>query len=471
MHKNKVILLLKSLSTEEIRQLDKFVCSPVHNQHEEVIRFFQYVRKYLHNGERALKRENVFAQLYPGEAFDMQRIHYLSSYLLKVLEEFLAWREWRRDEATFQLYLLRAYHQHRLDNHFESTFEKARTTLEKIPYRDLGYLQQNYRLELEQLNYSRNRSSKHEIRLQELSDAQDIAYIAEKLRNACILISNQAVVKATYDTGLLEQVIHFLQNHRYLEIPAIAIYYYASRALANAQDDEAFRELKNWLTHQRKLFNINELHEIYIFAINYCIRRMNSGEEHFTKEVFDIYQMGLETDAFNQNGIMTPRTYSNIIMAGLRLDEYDWVEKFILEYKNALPEKQREGFFNYNLARLHYERKNYKKAMPLLLQMEYEDVLLTCLGKILLVKMQFELNETEALHSHLQSFKTYVRRKKMLGYHRDSSLNFIYFIGKLMQSPVLHPERLQQEILETKVVAEKNWLLEQLAESGSKSKA
>ena len=462
MHKNKVVLLLKSLSASEIRQLDKFVRSPVHNRHEEVIRFFQYARKYLNSGERAMQKENVFEYLYPGETFDMQKIHYVNSYLLKVMEEFLAWQEWRKEEVIYQRYLLRAYRQHRQHVQFDSIADKTQKTLENTPYRDVSYHKELYQLELERFNHTRTSTGKQDFRLQELSDAQDIAFVTEKLKNSCILLSNQSTVKTTYNTGLLTQVHTFLENHPYLEIPSVATYYYASQALLNFQDDEAFWKLKKLLSTHRQSFNLLELHDLYIFALNYCIRRSNSGETGFVREVFDIYKMGMETDAFIQNGIISPRTYSNIIMAGLKFNEFDWVEQFIHHYKASLPEKQREGFFNYNLARFYYERKNFKEAMPLLLQMEYEDVLLTVLGKIMLAKMQLELNETEALSSHLQSFKTYVRRKKMLGYHREGALNFTLFTEKLMQKPRPNPAVLREDILRTKVVTEKEWLLERL---------
>ena len=40
--------------------------------------------------------------------------------------------------------------------------------------------------------------------------------------------------------------------------------------------------------------------------------------------------------------------------------EFKSVQNFIHEYKDKLPQKQREGFFNYNLAHLFYQKKDYK---------------------------------------------------------------------------------------------------------------
>lgn len=445
-----------------MRLLAKFVQSPVHNRHEMVIGLFQYLRKHLHGSEEALSGKRVFEALWPGEPFDMQKVHYVNSYLLKVVEEFFAWNEWRQDEHNFNLQLVRAYRHHRLEGPFEGIYEKTRQEMETDHRQDLTRLWQQYHLELERFNQARTIGGKQDFQLQLLSDTLDVAFIAEKLRTACILLSNQAVVKTNYDTGLLPQVLAFLENHPCLDIPAIAVYYHAYRTLVNFEDDGSYRRVKQFLANHRQSFNLHELHDLYIFAINYCIRRMNSGEQAFMGEAFDIYRMGMETDAFVQNGVMSPRTYSNIVMSGLRLKEFDWVGKFIGQYKDSLPEKQREGFYNFNLARLHYEQGNYRAAMPLLLQMEYEDVLLTCLGKILLAKMYFEMDEFESLDSLLSSFRTYVHRKKNLGYHRESSLHFIHFTQKLMQRSPGGAAQLAREISDTKVVAEKEWLLERV---------
>jgi hypothetical protein len=417
----------------------------------------------LHGGQRALQKEQVFAHLFPGEAFNMQKVHYISSYLLKTVEEFLAWQEWRKDEGNYLLSLMKSYQAHNQEHLFENTAGKLDKHLSGSPYRDVGYLRKHYELELERFNFKRTQSTAVEFRLQELSEAQDTAFVAEKLKNACILLSNQAVSKTTYDTGLLDTILPYLENHKLLQNPAVAFYYYSIKTVINFQDDASFGELKKLLHEHLGYFNKNELYDIFIFAINFCIRRLNNSEHNFYQEVFDIYSLGLGAGALLQNDTMTPRTYSNIIMSGLKLGEFDWVKAFIFDYKHALPDKLRDGFFNYNLARYYYEINNYGEAMPLLLQMDYEDVLLTCLGKILLAKMYYEQTEIDSLNSLLASFRTYVNRKKMLGYHKESTLNFIHFTSKLLQGkPNGNFAFLQKEIGETKVVAEKEWLLAQL---------
>lgn len=283
--------------------------------------------------------------------------------------------------------------------------------------------------------------------------------MAEKLKNACVLLSHQVASKTRYDMGLLESILALPTDHRYFQVPATAIYLNAFKALSNLKDEEAYQKLKSMLAEHRQAFQPAELNDLYLFALNHIIRRVNNGEQHLWREAFDIYRAGLEEGVLLDNGEIPPRTYSNIVISGLKMKEFDWVERFIHEHKNYLPEKLREGYFNYNLARLHYENKNYRQAMPLLLQMDYSDEQHACLSKILLAKMYFEQQEFESLSSLLQSFKAFIHRKKVLGYQRELYLQFIHFLGKLLQySP---KGNLREEIQNATVVAEKDWLLEQ----------
>jgi hypothetical protein len=462
---NKVVKIIKSLSPEALKLLDKWVQSPIHNRHRDVIALFQYLRKYKDDEGEKLSNQAVFWHLFPGSPFNMQQVHYVSSYLLKVTEEFLAWQEWRKNEQAFSFSLLGAYFELKLSEPFSKLAETLQKNLQSTPRQDGAFYLQQYRMQVEKYNFGRKIGADKGFDLQLLSDLQDIAYIAEKLKNACILISHAAVTKNVYKTGLLDEVLQFLEGHPYLQLPVIETYYYAFRALSDISNRNAFDHLKRCLIEHGNVFNINDLNEIHVFAINYCVRRFNSGDQDIMREAFDIYQAGLEKGLYLENGVMAPRTYSNIVMAGLRQKDFDRVERFIHDYKETLPEKVRGGFFYYNLARLYYEKKLFDKAMPLLQQMEHDDVTVYCIGKTLLAKMYYELGELDLLSSLLQSFDIYVRRKKMLGYHRDSFLNFIRFLKKVLHTfprDRAAKDRLRSELTEYKLLVEKEWLAEQL---------
>jgi len=147
------------------------------------------------------------------------------------------------------------------------------------------------------------------------------------------------------------------------------------------------------------------------------------------------------------------------------MHELEWVERFVHEYQPALREEHREGLFSFNLARLEYRRRDLGRALQLLQKAEYKDLMLSLAAKMLQLKIFFELQEFDLLESHLQAIRAFIRRKKVMGYHRENYLNTVHFTQKLLESNAFDkPARaaLRREIEETKAVAEKEWLLEQV---------
>jgi len=85
----------------------------------------------------------------------------------------------------------------------------------------------------------------------------------------------------------------------------------------------------------------------------------------------------------------------------------------------------------------------------------------------MLLRMYFETGETDALESLLDSFETYIRRQKDLGYHGENYLNLIRLTRKLLQTPPGEKDarkKLTAEIASSKALAEREWLLEKIRE-------
>ncbi len=465
MKNQKIFELLSSFSAPELRELTDYINSPVHNKHEKVISLFDYYRPLLGKSEFKIEKEALFYHFFPEEDYDWQKIHYLNSYLVKIVEDYISWKNWKEQNRIQQYYLAKAYQDKGMEKSFDRVVTKIQLNLNNNPLRDALFFRENYLVEWESSHFSIKKGKVQNLNLQNLSDSLDLSFIAEKIKMACLLLSHQAVSKTDYETGLLDPLLSTLDAGHYLDQPAIAIYYYAYKSLKNPEDDLFFQKLKDLVKEEIQLFSREEATDIYRLAINNCIRRINLGKKEYIGEVFDLYKSGLKEEVYLNEGQMPLRTYSNIIGSGLRLKEFDWVFKFIYDYKEYLPKKSREPFFSYNLAKYYFELKDYKKAMQLLLQMEYDDLLHNLTAKTMLAQMYYELSEWTTLDNLLSSFKIYIYRKKVLGYHKENYLKFISFTQKLIQVNRYDKEqvaKLKSEILNTKITAEKEWLLLQV---------
>jgi len=158
-------------------------------------------------------------------------------------------------------------------------------------------------------------------------------------------------------------------------------------------------------------------------------------------------------------------TYNNIANAGLGLKAFDWVEAFLTKYKDLLEPRHRESAYLFNLASLHFRKPDYGRAMELLTQAEFDDVLHNLDARRMLLRIYFDLGEVAALDSLLDSFTIFLRRRRDVGYLRQHYLNLIRFTKKLLQTPASERaarEKLRSEITDCKALAEREWLLGKL---------
>jgi hypothetical protein len=461
MEKTRLLRLLRALSAAERRELQRFVASPYFNRRPECGRLLQALEPAMRTAAPAPDKESAFRAVFgAGTAFDDHRLRMTISFLYRLTGEFLAVQDFRADPAGQQLRLAGELRRRQLPDHFEQAYTEAGAALHERRLRHAGYHEENYRLLLEKYRFDAERHPTAAHNLQELSDRLDYAFLARKLWQACFMLSHQAFAGAAYDFGLLDAALDSCKSLP--GEPAVTVYYYCYRALADPRDVAHFHTFKDLLFRHAEVFPVEELRDLYILAINFCIRQYNAGNLHYLDEQFDFYREGLAKRYFLVDGVLSYYTYLNAVTSALVKREYDWVERFIDEYRDYLREPYREPLYSFNRARLEYLRREPGRALQLLQKAEYKDVLLNLAAKTLQLKIFYELGETDLLESHLQAIKTFIRRKKVMGYHRDLYLNLVHFTRKLLELPVLDKaqrEVLRAEIAAAKGVAEKEWLL------------
>lgn len=466
MQKSRLIEIFKSLTKAEQRDLRKFVQSPFFNQRQDVVLLLNYLIKWQpFKKAKTLEKTRVFAKIFPAQSYDEKRLGYAMTFLHQAIKDFLAYQNFAKNEVLQQTHLINALRQKGLHRHFESELKVAQQNLVRQSLRNIGYHYQNYRLHFERYEFTNSKSRTTAESFQELSDEMTTYFMASKLKQSCTALSHHRISKTSYQQDLLPEVLTQAATKKYEHIPAISIYYQAYLALTARESKPYFDQLRVLIRRYAAQFPKNELRDIYLLAINYCIQHYNEGQAAILQDLLHLYQEGLEAEVFIEHGWMSRFTYKNIAMTGLGLKAFDWVERFLYRYKDNIEPQYREHTFNYNLAILYYRKPDYDKAMRLLRQAEFDDLLHNLEARKMLLKIYYDLGELEALLSLLDSFKNFIYRQKGLGYHRANYLNLIKFVHRLLQLPAydkLARKTLKEDIEKVNVLAEKAWLLEQL---------
>jgi len=466
MIKTNLVAILRACDKKELRELRKWLHSPAHNQREDVVRLFEYLLEDDHlYKDDFLSKATVFRWVHPKKPFNDAKFRQTVFFFMKALEDFLIYQEISHDEIRAKTVLARVYRKKKLDKSFQKNMRVLQQVQQKHVQRNGLFLQNEYLFQQELYLYLSD-FKRTNLNLQEVSDALDFTYLADKLRQSCLMLAHQTVYKTDYEIGLMDEVLRYVETKAFLDIPAIAIYYYSYRSITEKENSSHFQQLKLQIAENGSLFPLSEIRDIYLLAINYCIGRMNAGEEPFVREAFDLYRQGFEGKILIENDNISPWTFLNVIFIGLKLREYEWVENFIQDYQRFLEEKRKNTFVNYGMAQLYYEKEDYANARQYLVQFDTDEIIVNLRAKNLLLRLYFEEEEYDALDSLLESMRNYLVRKKVMGYHKSNFKNIIRLTRKLLKiNPYneTHRKKIRQEIENASPLTadDRNWLLKQ----------
>ncbi len=450
--------LLMALDGKELRELHRFLQSSFLNERPEVLPLLDYLKK-LPDSAPFPDRETIARELYPDKSVTDLQIRRLMSYLLKGIEKYLIWQEMTADPMQMDLHLLRAYRKRHFAKGFQSVQKRIEDRLNQQGKGDETYHYNWYSFHQEKYNFKVNRKGKEPPELEGILNELDYFYIVNKLKQACNALNYQRLFNVEYSIALLEPLLIHIREAALDQIPSIQVYYRSYQTLVSEEDD-SFYALKQSLDEHIELFNTEDQRSLFMLAINYCIRRLNQGEQGFLREVFELYQKALEVGILIENGILSHWTYKNIVSAALKLDEYEWISVFLNEYKDYLASEVREESYAYNKAKLFFTLDRYQDAIRLLLAINSQDLFTQLDTRLLSIKCFFEQGEWDAVEYQIDNFRQLMRRKELLSYHREHYQNFIDIVRALIKGP--SNEKLRERIEEKEMLAERDWLLGQL---------
>lgn len=463
MYDSKLADALRLLSARERSQYRDFVCSPFFNKNRKVRRLVEQVLKAAPDfPAAALKKEAVFEATFGKEtAYDEYRLNNVISDALQLLLEYLAQQRLQKEELSRRTFLTEELLSRRWSRHLPQALRRNMQLLEKAESRSFSYFLHQHHLAGQQDRFALLRETRsYTPHLQDMNDALDRYYWCNKLRLACDMASRNQAISAGYQCHFIEDILRrpaVLQGE-----PALEAYYTALRML-ETEAEENYLALRRIL-QQHPPLPLEELYDLYDYAQNFCVKKINSGQTEYYGEILELYKEMLEHRILLRQGFLTQWSYINIVTAGIRLREFDWTEWFIRTYREQLDPAVRDNVYTYNLAALYFEQGRYDRALQSLQDVEFSDAFYHMAAKLIQLKSYFELNETEAFFSLLEASRKYIRRNRQLSdYQKQSNANFLKLAARLFNfrlrgAPPAQLSLLARELDSDKPIANKGWL-------------
>lgn len=467
MIKSKLIRLLSSFNQEELRAFKDFVASPYFNKRTELLLFFEYLQKQAPNfsSTEAIKRQTVFQHLYPNETYQEKKISYLMSYLCKLIERFLKIRNFEQDRKQADIHWLNTLLKRQLFKDYEQEYKKTHLHLNTQVQQDSDFYFQQYEISNLAVNYALLKQlRKQDESLQLTTDYLDSFYLLKKLQYSCSMLVQHRISGIEYELNLLEEINSYL-NDKEIKEPIIVIYHLILKMLLEEEEVEHFLALKEFIPQYVHQLNHQDNRDIYKYAINYCAQKLKRGQIQFAEEALQLYLDGINQEILFENGVLSPWTYKNVVKLGLGLKKFEWVEQFLHDYNDKLDKPFRQNALHFNLADLHYYKKEHNQSLYHLRYIKFTDLYYNLGTKMMLLKIYYELDEEEPLLSLLASFSLFLKRNKQVSKQaREMYLNFCSILQSITRRNRKHLPKIKLKIQEAKLLLERRWLLQQVAD-------
>lgn len=470
MKKHKLFRFLSVMEQEQLVRFCDFIASPYYNTNKRVIALGHYVSQNAQKDlDSQLDREAMFNIAFPNEPYQDNKLRAMLSIVTKLAEEFLVAEHIKQSPSVKQQLLLQSSQVIDDNKLYQGQLNRSYEMQEQSAFRDIEYYFAHHQVEEANYNFAvKNKAKDIGKSLANMIGNLDLYYLSKRLKYSCESINRRNILGE--DQGYMDlTLIAELLKHHEKDLPPIALIYRQILYLFEQEDDtKRFYVLIDLLGNYDPLFTRDELKVMYGYAMNYCIRKINAGQSGFLQEIFNLYKTLLEKDIIFEGRYISQWDYKNIVTTGLRLNDIEWTESFIVKYKEMLHPDSRENAFAYNYANLSYFKRDYKSTMRLLQQVEFTNDSYLLSSRSLLLKSYFELEEYDLLDSQSEAFKLYLRRNKQLpDYQKELYKNMVKYIVKLSRykaSGQKVPEKLKLAITQQQDIADITWLRNKLSE-------
>ncbi|MCI5057133.1 MAG: hypothetical protein MRY83_13555 [Flavobacteriales bacterium] len=467
MKKTKSIFILSKLSNKDLKKLECFFESPFFHKHSSSVKLFHVLKKYHPHYRKLPSQEEVYARLF-DKPFDIKTWHLAMSRFYKSIEDFLAHVSLDKQNITKEQLILLELERYSNPAIVGEKIKQLKKVFDKTS--DNASIRFFAKIQLEEFAfdyYSRLQKPESITNLQNLTDYIDDHFLYLRLKYSCELITRENILAQKFDLGAINDVLSYAKKKD--NTGHISVHIYSNLvSLVKDQNEEDYRTIRKMIYDNLSEISPRDLRDMNVFLINYCIRMSNLGKSHYLKELFSLYKDLLEYGIIIEGSYLHLYDFKNIATVATLLKEFDWLVQFNEQYLPYIKHEFRESASAFNLARIAFYNQDYRKALNLLLHVQYADMYYELGGRSIILKIYYEMDDFQLFEANCNSFKMFLSRTKSISdYQKKIHMNFIKWsvrLFKLKEKGKKISKKFQGQIEETNELADRTWIEEKVLE-------
>ena len=477
--------IIKTFSAAELKQFRDFLHSPFHNTNKNVIRLYEYLRKFSpdfnrEKSRKLLTKEKIFKKIFPGKKYNDIVLRILLSDLIKLSEEFLTYQGLKNNTFDEYKLLMQELNIKGIDNLYKRIYKEAYNLV--LDHDDIRtkYLKLfEYEMNFIDFHLQRNKQQLITGNVMARSEYLICFFILELAGNIHDLVINEQTFNARFDFNLAYEFINRFDFDTLLRkmkvvgfkhYTTIVIYINMIRALLNENDDQCYDDFKKTVFEYYDNFSKHEAYNLLTDLETCCLNRRKYDHRKYELEMYSVYQLMLSKNNYSYYGEdMGLQRYKNILVNFINLRKFEEVEKFVNTYISKVSPEIKDNLYLYSIALVEFSKKNFTNALQLIQKIKYDYFTLKYDVKNLTLRIYYELKYFENAYSLIDTYKHFLIKNKVVSdFFRERYLNFINFMNALIKYNAGNSnyivEKLKDDLLKTNNVVSRDWLLEKIEE-------
>lgn len=472
MHKNQVIKILKTFSTEDWNSFIRFVKSPYFNNRNSVIALTEIIQQNSNDFQGEwLQRNNLFEQIFPNELYNYKRISESMTRLFNVAVKFMSITEVEKEPTLLLVQAGFQSHSRGLNSVAKKLLRKAKKVLENTLYHDAEYYYAVFLATM--LERLLDQGDIHHNKELNVAAHRSLDYwnIHWKLDLASSGLAHGKLVKGISDAPLLKELLENLKEHEYLKEPLIGLSYYGFMLTADSNNaDEHYENFNSLFIAHSKNLPLHYKLAFHAKASNYCLTKYYSGDDSYIHKAF-LLDSHAETEGFliAKNYLLSESKFKGLVTLALECGEIDYADRFIKKYSPQLPEENRQTTIQISRADVECSRGNFKTARELLSDVRILDDFDQIKIHTLQMKMSFEEKQWEDVKRCNENLLKFIKRKNTIADEFEARVRTLTdFTSRIATTALLFPNDIKiclDEIemdAQTSVMNYKSWFLREL---------
>jgi|GEM_PF-5163870 len=471
MSRNKLTMLLRCFSKQELKRFGSYLEAPFSNSSEGSAKLIALLAPHHPGFENVPEKEELFEKLFPGKAFRDVNLRLLFSETYAAGRRFASLLLLESQPQHEAVLFMRYLHLHAADELLETELAAAEKTLDRRRKDNALHQVQRWLLDDTEFHLNIRRGKRNEIKASEKIDFK------RPLHSLGAFYLNQRLVYQSFYSLTLKEPLPEELWPTYELIagslpetpPALELAKKTTLLIQDPGNEKLLRELLDRVHHDDLSYVDQALFSFMFFELHYsCLFLLWQGKAQYLHEKHKLWRRMAELGQFLYDGVAEPGMVCNFASSSCYFGETEYFQAFYKQIEKFIPYSVRKSTFHFCQAYMAFAAKDYSGALQHLQEVTYDSYRRRLVFKAFLLLIYYEKKDMDAVLAMNDSLRHFLLgTPNLMEAERQYNHNFVNAVGRLVRLAE-HPNRQQLEefrrTIEEQPTSSRRWLLEKVDE-------